>query len=79
MRTIVTITVTDVDTCFRIEEAAATLETENQIHFPDEQTREEFIEDCTACVIDKFDRYSCYFPNFISEVLDTARIYGLTR
>ena len=71
----ITYTLTDEDVRSGIEQAAAGLEEENQIRFPDPEAREEFIEDCTDSVLDKFDRYEIYSPDYTAEILDAARLY----
>ena len=60
--------------------AASAMEEENQIHFPNNNARAEFIEDCVSSEIDKFELYgsdpfSCQ-TNYTTAILDMARIYG---
>ena len=71
---IVVITCDDIRS--EIETAVAEAEEESQINFPSDESRIEFIEDCTDCVSDKYDAYEHYRPDYRATVLDTARIYG---
>lgn len=68
--------ITDADVRFEIETAATGLEEENQIHFPDSNARTEFLEDGVSCILDKFDLYEHYRPDYCMEILDTAKLYG---
>lgn len=47
-----------------------------EIAFPDTETRKEFIDDCTSEVIDKYESYETYSPDYYSIVLDNAKLYG---
>ena len=80
MKNIITFTITDADIRFNVDTAATELEEENQIRFPDNDARAEFIEDCVSCIIDKYELYEhdpfTYTPNYEEEVLDTADLYG---
>ena len=40
--------------------------------FPDEDARIEFIDDCVACVIDNYEQYEIYMPDYQVLVLDMA-------
>ena len=79
MKQIVAITITDSDIRYNVETAASELEEENQIRFPDTDARKEFIDDCVACVIDKYELYEhdpfTYNPDYECEVLDLAKLY----
>ena len=80
MKTFFTYTVTDKDIRYNVNTAATELEEENQIQFPDAGARQEFIDDCIACVIDKYELYEhdpfMYTPDYEMEVLDLAENYG---
>ena len=80
MKTFFTYTVTDKDIRYNVNTAATELEEENQIQFPDAGARQEFIDDCIACVIDKYELYEhdpfMYTPDYEMEVLDLAETYG---
>ena len=80
MKTIFTYTVTEKDIRYNVNTAATELEEENQIQFPDAGARQEFIDDCIACVIDKYELYEhdpfMYTPDYEMEVLDLVRAYG---
>ena len=80
MKTIFTITITEEDIRYNVDTAATELEEENQIQFPDAGARQEFIDDCIACVIDKYELYEhdpfMYTPDYEMEVLDLAENYG---
>ena len=80
MKTIFTYTVTEKDIRYNVNTAATELEEENQIQFPDAGARQEFIDDCIACVIDKYELYEhdpfMYTPDYEMEVLDLAETYG---
>ena len=80
MKTFFTYTVTDKDIRYNVNTAATELEEENQIQFPDADARKEFIDDCIACVIDKYELYEhdpfMYTPDYEMEVLDLAENYG---
>ena len=80
MKTIFTYTVTEKDIRYNVNTAATELEEENQIQFPDAGARQEFIDDCIACVIDKYELYEhdpfMYTPDYEMEVLDLAENYG---
>lgn len=72
--------ITDNDIRIRFDEAAAELEEEKQIHFPNNEARADFIEDCVNSEIDKYELYD-YSPfsrqtNYAVEVLDMAKLYG---
>ena len=71
-----TATVTEDDVIFGIEEATAELEEDGQVSFPSDDARAEFIEDCITNTLDKFSLYEHYAPDYSSEVLDTAGVYG---
>ena len=71
-----TFAITTDDIRFEIERAAAELEEEELLHFPDSEARAEFLDDCICSVIDKFDFYEQYCPNWEAEVSDTAQLYG---
>ena len=68
--------ITDADIRFEIETAANELEEGNQIHFPDSDARTEFLDDCISCILDKFDLYEHYCPDYAMEILDVAKLYG---
>ena len=70
------ITVTEADIRSRIEDAVFELEEDHQIFFRDISSRTEFMEDCVACVIDRYGLYEHYCPDFISTVLDMVQLYG---
>ena len=76
----ITAIITEADIRFHIEETATELEEDNQIHFHDSESRAEFIEDCIACEIDKYELYDRdpfgYYPDYSGIVLDTAKLYG---
>ena len=80
MRQIVAFTITDEDIRYNVEQAASELEEENQVRFPDTDSRAEFIDDCVACVIDKYELYEhdpfTYNPDYEMEFLDLAKLYG---
>ena len=80
MKQILVITITDEDIRYNVNTAATELEEENQIQFPDAGARQEFIDDCIACVIDKYELYEhdpfMYTPDYEMEVLDLAENYG---
>ena len=80
MKTIFTYTVTEKDIRYNVNTAATELEEENQIQFLDADARKEFIDDCIACVIDKYELYEhdpfMYTPDYEMEVLDLAGAYG---
>lgn len=80
MRQIVSITITDEDIRHDVETMTADLEEEEWIRFPDDKSRDEFIEDCTECIIDKYEFYDgsdcIYAPDYESEILDLAKWYG---
>jgi hypothetical protein len=69
-------TITDEDIRFEIETAATELEEDNQISFPDSDSRAEFLDDCITCVMDKLNLYETYMPDYRMEVLDLADTYG---
>ena len=71
-----TITLTADDIRFEIETAATELEEDNQVQFPDDDSRAGFLEDCAQGIMDKLDSYDRYAPEYTSEVLDLARLYG---
>ena len=73
----ITYTLTNEDIRFEIERAAAELEEDNQVRFPDSEAREEFIQDCTECVMDKAELYELdYRPDYALEILDMAKLYN---
>ena len=69
-------TITDEDIRFEIETAATELEEDNQILFPDSDSRAEFLDDCITGVMDKLNLYETYMPDYRMEVLDLADTYG---
>ena len=69
-------TITDEDVRFEIETAAKELEEDNQISFPDSDSRAEFLDDCITGVMDKLNLYETYMPDYRMEVLDLADTYG---
>lgn len=64
----------------RIREAAAELEADGDIRFPDSEARTEFIEDCVYYEIDKYELYDIdpfgEKVNYALVVLDMAEVYG---
>ena len=80
MKTIIAFTITDADIRYNVDTAAAELEEENQIRFPDCDARAEFIDDCVSCIIDRYELYEhdpfIYTPDYEVEVLDLAKLYG---
>ena len=82
MKQIVAITITDEDIRYNVETAATELEEDNQIRFPDTDARAEFIEDCVASEIDKYELYERdpfgYRPDYKVAVLDMADLYEYT-
>ena len=81
MKTIIAV-ITETDIRTQIEEAIAELEEDDQIHIPDDNARTEFVEDCVACTIDKYEFYGrdpiAYQPNYKEIILDFARSYEYT-
>ena len=69
-------TITDEDVRFEIETAATELEEDQQIAFPDGDSRTEFLDDCVTGVMDKRNLYETYMPDYRMEVLDLADAYG---
>ena len=71
---------TDETVRIQIETATEDLEKEGQIKFPDDNAREEFIDDCTECIRDNIENMICCDlftePDYYDIVLDTAEIYG---
>ena len=71
--------ITDADIRWRIDQAAAELEEDGLIRFPHSEARKEFIEDCVAGEIDRFELYDRspfdYHPDYVSAVLDMAELY----
>ena len=80
MKTIIAFTITDADIRYNVDTAAAELEEENQIRFPDCDAWAEFIDDCVSCIIDRYELYEhdpfIYTPDYEEEVLDLAKLYG---
>ena len=78
----ITAVITDADIRYYIDQAATELEEDNQIRFPDPDSRAEFIDDCVESEIDKYDLYERdpfgYRPDYPSVVLDMADDYGYT-
>ena len=78
----ITIHITEDGIRYEIEAAVTELEEAERIHFPDSQTREEFIDDCVGCVMYDYEMHEydlrVYAPNYIMVVLDTAKLYGYT-
>ena len=70
---IFSITITEDD----IREDVETAVDEAELLFTDENCRSSFINDCVACVIDKYSMYEVYDPDYRAEVLDLYRIYHL--
>ena len=75
----ITAVITDADIRYYIDQEATELEDESQIHFPDVDARGEFIEDCVASEIDKYELYErdplWYRPDYRIAVLDMADLY----
>ena len=69
-------TITDEDVRFEIETAATQLEEDQQIAFPDSDSRAEFLDGCITGVMDKLNIYETYMPDYRMEVLDLADTYG---
>ena len=72
--------ITEADICSRIDKAAAELEEDGQIRFPNSAARAEFIRDCVACEIDRIELYDidpfgCR-KDYTVAVLDMAELYG---
>ena len=72
--------ITDIEIRSRFDEAAAELERDNQICFPDSKARADFIEDCVSSEIDKYELYDSspfiHQTNYAVMVLDMAELYG---
>ena len=77
-----TATVTESDIRFEIETALGELEQDGQITFPDENTRNEFVEDCVRSQIGKLELYDSNpfrsRKDYSVDVLDMAALYGYT-
>ena len=76
-------TVTDEDIRNSVEKALADLEEDKQVFCPEEESREEFIEDVAESIIDRIrmvDEPIGLLKREITygEVWDTARLYGWT-
>ena len=78
----ITAVITDADIRWYIDQAATELEEDDQIRFPDSEARKEFIEDCVASEIDKYELYERdpfgYRLDYRIEVLDMADLYEYT-
>ena len=55
------------------------LEEDGEIEFKDEEQRDEFIEECVAEVVDKYEEYGImeYAPDYEDIIYDTAKLYGI--
>lgn len=75
-----TATVTESDIRFEIETAISVLEQDGQIAFPDENARNEFVEDCVRSQIDRVELYDSNpfrsRKDYSVDVLDMAELYG---
>ena len=78
----ITAVITDADIRWRIDQATTELEEDNQIRFPDNTARAEFIEDCVSSKIDSYELYEHdpfgYRPDYRVTVLDMADLYEYT-
>ena len=57
------------------------LEEDGQIEFHNDEQRDEFIEECVAEVVDKYEDYGImeYAPNYEEIILDMAELYGIAK
>lgn len=46
------------------------------IVFPSVPAMNEFIDDCVSCIIDKFELYETYTPDYTEIVMDLSKFYG---
>lgn len=78
MRIVSMWTITDEDIIRGVREAVEELETDEQITFPDDSSRDELIEECVSAISYMLESYEGdpYTPNYTVIVLDTANIYG---
>ena len=74
------IAITEADICSEIEAAVSELEQDGQIHFPDADSRGEFIDDCVRSEIDRIELYDSdpfrSRKDYALVVLDMAELYG---
>ena len=75
-------TITESDIRFQIESAVSELEQDEQIAFPDSDTRNEFVEDCVRSQIDRIELYDSNpfrsQKDYTVDALDMAELYGYT-
>ena len=75
-----TVTITEADIRSEIEAAVSELEEDGQVHFPDADSRGEFIEDCVRSEIDRIELYDSdpfrSRKDIAADVLDMAELYG---
>ena len=72
----INITIND-DTIRRdVKEAVDNYKEDFDFSFPSADAEEEFIEDCAESVIDKYEMYETYTPNYDDVVSDMLKIYG---
>lgn len=77
MKNIFSFTITEEDIRHDVEAAAE--EMEEELIFPNDHARSDFVNDCVSTVIDKYKFYETYNPDYNAEVLDLAKVYGVIR
>lgn len=80
MKIVYQVTVTDEDVKQNVADVVEEFENDGQIKFSSDEVREQFIDDCTENICDKYeaeywDHELCYM-DYEDEVLDMARDYG---
>ena len=57
-------------------ETLESIEEDCGIEFPNEEERNEFINDCVNVIIDKYEFYERYTPDYNDEIYELAKEFG---
>ena len=82
MKIVFQITVTDEDVRQNVTDTVEEFENDGQIKFPSDEAREQFIDDCTEFICDKYEAeywdHELSYMDYEVEVSDMSREYGYT-
>lgn len=82
MKIVYQVTVTDEDVKQNVIDTVEEFENDDEIEFPSDEVREQFIDDCTESICDKYEAeywdHELSYMDYEVEVSDMARECGYT-
>ena len=83
MKVVYQVTVTDEDVKQNVTDVVEEFENDGQIKFPSDEVREQFIDDCTESICDKYEAgywdHELLYMDYEDEVSDMALYYGIRK